>query len=68
MQLAIYDVKIKLWNELRYLEDIPLPVGGNLNLRINDWEGAFNERNDFIRDLRSKSLPDRVGTGWFHVV
>ena len=68
VQLAIYDVKIKLWNELKYLEDITLPVGGNLNLKINDWEGAQNERNDFIRELKTKSLPDRVGTGWFHVV
>lgn len=65
--LALYDIKIKLYNELKYLEDIVTPAG-NLNLRVSDWDGAFRDREDFLKDLRSRTMPDRVGKGYFHIV
>lgn len=67
MTLAKLDIKIKLYNELKYLEDIVTP-SGNLSLRIGDWEGAERDRDDYIKELRIKSFPDRVGTGYFNIV
>lgn len=67
MELAKYDIKIKLWNELRYLEDVKTP-NGNLNLRISDWESADKERTDFLKELKTKSLADRVGPTYFHIL
>lgn len=65
-QLAIYDIQIKLWNELKYLEDVPT-ANGNLQLRV-DWSGAEGERKDFLRDLKQKSLPDRMGPRYFQLL
>lgn len=67
MNLAKLDIKIKLYNELKYLEDIVTP-SGNLSLRISDWESAERDRDDYIKDLRIKSFPDRVGSGYFTIV
>lgn len=66
LQLAEYDCKISLWNELRYIEDVVTP-NGNLQLRFN-WEGMDKERLDFLQQLRSKSLPDRVGPRYFQLL
>lgn len=67
MILAEYDVKIKLWNELKYLEDVVTPAG-NLNLKINEWESADRDRKDFLKDLKVRSLPDRVASKYFRIV
>lgn len=67
MTLAKYDVKIKLWNELKYLEDIVTPAG-NINLKISDWDSADKDRDDYIRDLKSKTLPDRILDNYFRLV
>lgn len=67
MTLAKFDVKIKLWNELRYMEDVVTP-NGNLNLRISNWESAEQDREEWIRDFRVKSFPDRVGASYFYVL
>lgn len=67
MKLAKFDVKIKLWNELKYMNDIVTPAG-NLNLRIDEWESADRDREDYLRDLAVKTLPDRVGNSFFTVV
>lgn len=64
--LAKYDIQMKLWNELKYLEDVPTPTG-NLQLRF-DWSGAERDREDFLKELRMKSLPDRVGAVYFHIL
>lgn len=64
--LAKYDVQIKLWNELKYLEDVTTP-NGNLQLRF-DWSGAERDREDYLKELRLKSLPDRVGPVYFHIL
>lgn len=64
IQLATYDVKIKLYNELKYIEDVVTPAG-NLNLRVSDWESADRDRQDYLRDLRSKSFPDRIRDNYF---
>lgn len=65
--LAKLDIKIKLWNELRYMEDVVTPTG-NLNLRVSDWESAEKEREEFLKELKLKSLPDRVGPSYFHIL
>lgn len=67
IQLAKFDVKIKLWNELKYLESIVTP-SGNLDLKISDWETAERDREDFLRDLRTRSFPDRVMDSYFRIV
>jgi len=67
MDLAKLDVKIKLYNELKYLEDVVTP-SGNLNLKISDWDSAERDRTDFIKDLRIRSFPDRIGSGYFTIV
>lgn len=64
--LAKYDIQMKLWNELKYLEDVPTP-NGNLQLRI-DWSGAERDREDYLKELRLKSLADRVGPVYFHIL
>ena len=67
VKLAKLDIEIKEWPNLRYLENIPLPTGGNLDLKF-DWSNAESERDEFINELRRKTLPDRVGPGYFKVV
>lgn len=67
-ELAIYDIKIMLWNELKFLENIPLPSGGNMDLKINDWDSAYDSRKEFLRELRAQSLPDRIFSGYFKIV
>ena len=64
IQLAIYDIKIKLYNELKYIEDIVTPAG-NLNLRVSDWDSAERDRVEFLRELRTKSFPDRLRDDYF---
>lgn len=66
IKLAKYDVQIAAWNTLRYLEDI-VTAAGNLSLRFN-WEGAEQEREDFLKELRTRSFPDRVGAMYFQIL
>lgn len=66
-KLAIYDIKIKLWNELKYLEEVVTPAG-NLNLKVNDWESAERDREDWLKEFRLKSMPDRLGWMYFTVL
>lgn len=64
--LAKHDARMYLWHHLRYLEDIVTP-SGNLSLRF-DWSNAEQEREDYLRELRNKSLPDRVFSRYFTIV
>lgn len=65
--LAIYDIKIRLWNELKYLEDVVTPAG-NMNLKINDWESAKQDREDWLKEFRIKTAPDRYGWMYFTIL
>lgn len=67
LQLATFDIKIKLWNELKYIEDIATPVG-NLNLKISDWESASRDRLDWLNQFKIDSMPDRVGSAYFTIL
>ena len=70
VRLAKYDLQIKLWPNLRYLENVPLPSGGTLDLKF-DWSSSEQEREDFLQELRRRTLPDRVNPvngSYFHVV
>jgi hypothetical protein len=64
--LAKYDVRIFLWNWLKYLTDIVTP-SGNLDLRF-DWSDAERDREDYLKELRTKTLPDRVFSRYFTIV
>ena len=67
IQLAEYDVKIKLYNELKYIETVVTPAG-NLDLKISDWDSAERDRIDFLKELRSKSFPDRIRDDYFRLL
>ena len=67
MYLAKLDCKIYLWNQLKYLENIVTPVG-NMDLKVSDWENADRERDDYLKELRTKSFPDRVLDKYFRLV
>lgn len=64
--LAKYDIQIKLWNELKYMEDVVTPQG-NLQLRV-DWSNAEKDREDFLKELKLKSMPDRIGSSYFYIL
>ena len=64
--LAKFDVRIYLWNWLKYMTDIVTP-SGNLDLRF-DWSDQEREREDYIKELRTKTLPDRVFSRYFTIV
>ena len=66
IKLAKLDIEIAAWNSLRYLEDI-VTSSGNLSLRFN-WEGAEQEREDFLKELRNRSFPDRTGPMYFQIL
>ena len=66
IKLAKLDIEIAAWNSLRYLEDI-VTSSGNLSLRFN-WEGAEQEREDFLKELRNRSFPDRAGPMYFQIL
>lgn len=66
IELAIYDCQIFLWNSLKYLLQVVTP-SGSLDLGF-DWSNAAAERKEFLKDLRSRSLPDRVGASYFRIL
>lgn len=66
MKLAELDSKARLWHSLRYYEDVVTPTG-NLNLKI-DWASAANEREEYLKELRMKSLPERTLDAYFTIL
>lgn len=67
IELAKLDVRIKLWNELKYLESIVTP-SGNIDLKISEWESADRDRETFLHELRSRTFPDRVMDNYFQIL
>lgn len=67
VRLAGYDCKIYVWNQLKYLRSITTPAG-NIDLQIDSWENAEQERQDFLRELKTRSFPDRTGPMYFQIV
>lgn len=65
IKLAIYDIEINCWTSLKYIENIVTPAG-NLDLKF-DWNSAEQEREDFIKELRTRAFPDRVQTRYFFI-
>lgn len=66
IQLAVYDIQVKLWNELKYIEDVTT-ADGNLQLRV-DWSSAERDRAEYLKELKQKSLPDRIGPRYFQLL
>ena len=67
IRLAKLDCEIYAWQNLKYLESVVTPAG-NLDLKISSWESAEQEREDFLKELRTRSFPDRVGSMYFQLV
>lgn len=66
MTLARYDVKVYLFSSLKYLSNITTPAG-NLDLKIDDWDGASREREDYLKELRTRAFSDRVNVRYFKI-
>lgn len=54
-ELAELDIKIFLYNSLKLFQGIDT-VFGTIDLKIDDWEGAANERKEFVEQLREKYI------------
>lgn len=67
MRLAKLDVEIYLWNQLKYLQSSIVTPAGNIDLQV-DWSGAEAERDEYLRDLRTRSFPDRVGNMYIQLL
>lgn len=67
LTLSKLDIKQSLWHSLKYLESIVTP-SGNLDLKISDWDSAERDRDDYIKELRTKSFTDRIGPRYFTLV
>lgn len=67
LNLAKFDVGIFLYAKLKYVEDVITPAG-NLNLKISDWESYPRDKEDYIKELRSISFPDRVLNSYFTAI
>lgn len=67
VKMALFDIKIKLWNELKYIENVVTP-SGNSELKISDWESAERDREEYLRELRTRTFPDRVFASYFQIV
>lgn len=48
-QLAILDIEEYLYNKMKRIQDLETGVG-NINLRIENWENAAQEKRDLLRD------------------
>jgi hypothetical protein len=40
---------------------------GNLDLKIDDWDGASREREDYLKELRTRAFSDRVNVRYFKI-
>lgn len=49
MELATLDVKIKAYNVLKFYKNIP-SAHGNIDLNIDNWASAEQERKDLLKD------------------
>lgn len=65
--LCKLDIKMMLWQELKFMESVTTPTG-NIDLRIADWESAERDRDEFLRNLKNQSLGDRVGSNFFFLL
>lgn len=52
-KLAVMDVKQYLYGMMRHHKDMQTPIG-NINLNIDDWADAGNERREFITTLQEQ--------------
>lgn len=56
-QLAKLDVKIFLWNELKLYDKLE-SADGAIDLKIDDWANAENERQELLDNWRNKAFPN----------
>lgn len=58
-QLAKLDVKTYLWNELKLYDKLE-SADGAIDLKIDDWANAENERQELLDNWRNKAFPNMV--------
>ena len=63
-KLALLDAKIYLWNQLRYYTTIQTAYG-QMELKIDSWEGAESERNDLLKEWDENYHLDSVPAIWY---
>ena len=56
-QLAKLDVKILLWNELKLYNKLE-SADGTIDLQIDDWANAENERTELLNSWRNQAFPN----------
>lgn len=66
MTLAKFDIKCYLYSSLKYLENIVTPAG-NLDLKVSDWDSAERDREEWLREFRTRAFPDRISTRYFFI-
>lgn len=59
-QLAKLDVKIFIWNELKLYDKLE-SADGMIDLKIDSWEGAEQERQSLIDEWRNRAFPNFAG-------
>lgn len=52
-ELAILDIEIFLYNGLKFFENIET-VYVNIDLKIQEWQNALNDRKDFVEKLKDQ--------------
>ena len=58
-QLAKLDVKIYLWNELKLYNKLE-SADGSIDMQIDEWANAENERQELLDSWRNKAFPNFV--------
>jgi hypothetical protein len=58
-KLAILDVKLVLYPELKQYENLD-SYDGQIDLKISDWGDAESQRDQLIEDFRNKGFPNSV--------
>jgi hypothetical protein len=59
--LAELDIKIFLYNQLKYVDHLEVP-DGTIELHLDGWENAKQDRDELIKVFRSEGFPNTVGS------
>lgn len=63
-QLAVLDIEEYLYNKMKRIQDLETGVG-SINLRIDNWENAANEKRDLLRDWDENANLDLDAINFF---
>ena len=63
-QLAVLDMEEYLYNKMKRIQDLDTGIG-TINLRIDNWESAAQEKRDLLRDWDESASLDLDSINWF---